>query len=71
MNNGGEKMKIRLLLLCICIIFLLSGCGGEIPAAYDSDITLYARYSTLILNADFNGSSYNEKEGPAAFLSPW
>lgn len=37
----------------------------EIPAEYDGDVTLYARFSAIILNADFDGSFYNEKEGAA------
>ena len=41
----------------------------EIPAEYDGDVTLYARFSALILNADFDGNSYNEKEGSVGFFA--
>ena len=37
----------------------------EVPATHDSDITVYARYSAVILGLDFDGEAYNEKDGNA------
>ena len=37
----------------------------EIPATHDSDITVYARYSAVIIGLDFDGTAYNEKDGTA------